>query len=1291
MRPLADRVVEVIADLGEEASPRYRYGSGCVVAGRTVLTSAHVIAGAIRVWVRLTSKVTYVALVDPLFIGDVDGPGPDLALIELPDPFVPLPPMKLATVDRTTSSGTVVEGCHAIGYPEFMEHRTADGAVLRETVDAYGHVPVLSGLARGTLSLIVSSAPQPLPVGRDSLVQSPWSGMSGAPVVADGRLLGVVTEHGPREGSSAITAIPLVAIDADPTHPHWGVGVAEPSSWWRRMGISGATALSRLPAAGPVGPSYLGTVREIHRRTPSLSGRDGELRAIASFSIGHEPFLWLVGDAYAGKTALLAEAVTSTLPPQVDRVSYFASRREADADSAQFLAAVVPQLAHLLDEPPPPADLHQFRQLWQRAMDRATAMGRHLLLAVDGLDEDLRMPGLPSIAAMLPVAVDEHSHVLITSRPFELPEDVPAGHPIRDATRIRIDPFPGAAQLATLARQEIDLLVRGDGGGLAAEILGLLAAAAGPLSVADLAGLVQATGQKPATSLRLAVYRALSVDAVRSLQPVGDAAGEERYQFSHDLMAQCAESHSVLRNTDYRQRVHRWVESWRATGLLAGGAEPPRYLFDSYPVMTRRDPERLVDLVTDLGWLTAALKFVGVDRVLAHLRAAATVAGSPDAIGRVAALRAVVLGQGQHLRPPYPVDEPGYLMRQLCLQAAELGADRIAGDLRARMRSLPGLRVVPLWTTRYGSLATSGELGRLDHSVEAIGVLPDGRLIIGASDGQMSVWDPSAPGAEPTELGRQDGSPYKTLVVLPDGRVVTGTDDGVLLIWNPANSGFSCHDLGSDGNPAAKLVMLSDGRMAIATLSGHLYLWDPAHPDCPPIELAHVDSVLASIAALPDGRLLTGGYPHLQIWDVDRPDDPVELAACGGSLGALVVLPDGRVASELDGLLLVWDPTRPGVEPRPLGRREGHHLWAATTLPDGRLVTGGPDNRILIWNPAAPGVEPLELGRHDEHVRSLAVLPDGRVVSGGGDGRILLWDPAGVVPRRHADDGAAWSVTTLPDCRIVTGGQDGRVLMWDPAAAGARPTELARHEGTVWSVDAMPDGRVISGGSDGRVLMSNVGRPNRAPVEVANLRSAVLTVAALPIGWVVTGGVGGGPYDGQVVLWDCDRNIPRPVAIGRHSNWVRVVVELPDTKGRVVSGGDDGELMLFRHGETSVRLGHHDNGVRAIAVLPDGRVAAGGGDGRVLVWDTAAPGSNPTNVGQHSKGIEALAVLPDGRLISGSHDGRIRIWNSPGWNEVAQIACPVSGLASVPHGAGAAAIVIAHQGLGLSYWLIDGD
>jgi S1-C subfamily serine protease len=94
--PLAARLVEVIADRGEAAAARYRYGSSCIVVGRTVLTAAHVVAGAQSVQVRDLQKKLYSATVDPRFVGDVNGPGPDLALVEIDDPAVDLPPMGLA-------------------------------------------------------------------------------------------------------------------------------------------------------------------------------------------------------------------------------------------------------------------------------------------------------------------------------------------------------------------------------------------------------------------------------------------------------------------------------------------------------------------------------------------------------------------------------------------------------------------------------------------------------------------------------------------------------------------------------------------------------------------------------------------------------------------------------------------------------------------------------------------------------------------------------------------------------------------------------------------------------------------------------------------------------------------------------------------------------------------------------------------------------------------------------------------------------------------------------------------
>jgi hypothetical protein len=604
-------LVEVIADQGESAAARYRYGSGCIVSGRTVLTAAHVVAGAQRVQVRDPNKRLWSATVDPGFVGDSNGPGPDLALLEIDDPAVDLPPMGLARVDRDGPTDEPVERCHAIGYPWFAE--TPSPATVRDTVDAIGVVPVLSKLAAGLLSVQVSVSPRSLPAKEKSLAESEWSGMSGGPVVAAGRLLGVATEHAPREGSSAITAVPLTALEQDPAHPRWGSGVANPSDWWARLGVTGIADLQPLPAPPPKRPppAYWATVREfgraLHRRMPQLLGRQQDLAKIAAFATGPAGYRWLVGGAYAGKTALLYEGVTAGLPDEVDVVCYFLSRRASDADSSRFLAAVVPQLAYLCEVDPPVADRDQFYALWRRATERATETGRSLLLVVDGLDEDIRPTGLPSVASLLPTRVDVRAHVLVTSRPHpELPIDVPSGHPLTaPSIPVGLEPFEGAEQLADLARQEVYNLTHGVDADTAVEVLGLLAAASGPLSVRDLAALSTDLAS-PSTVHTRRVRRLVTEQAARSLEPVGSLE-ETCYQFAHFSLLEYTQATEELCDPEYRGRIHRWAEFWRDRGwpTWADATEStPRYLLDSYPGTLDSELGRLVALVSDARWWT---------------------------------------------------------------------------------------------------------------------------------------------------------------------------------------------------------------------------------------------------------------------------------------------------------------------------------------------------------------------------------------------------------------------------------------------------------------------------------------------------------------------------------------------------------------------------------------------------------------------------------------------------------------------------------------------------------------
>jgi WD40 repeat protein len=1296
---LAGRVVEVITDLRAADGSRHRYGSGCIVHSGTVLTAAHVVADAVSVKVRDTGKHEYTAKVDPRFVGDADGPGPDLALLEIDDPAFEraLPPIGLAAVDRTSNTGEAVERCHAVGYPWFAETRSP--TAMRDTVDAIGVVPVLSKLAAGLLSVQVTIAPRELPPQQTALGKSQWSGMSGAPVVARGYLLGVVTEHAPREGPSTITMVPVTALQADPAHETWGPGVADPAAWWSRLGVKSAADLQLLPPPRQP-PPYRATLwefgRTLHQRMPRLVGRDRELAEIAAFATGGEGYRWLAGGAFAGKTALLYEAVTAGLPDEVDVVCYFLSRRVTDAASYRFLEAVVPQLAYLCDVDTLPlgGNLDQYRALWQQAADRAARSGRHLLLVLDGLDEDLRPPNFPSVASLLPTSVGAHAHVLVASRPYpELPEDVPDGHPLM-MTPVQLSPFAGAQELASLAKGEIDKLTDSNNPYLAVDvdILGLLTAAAGPLSVTDLVALRSDGQDAPTAADKLHVRRLVQERAARSLQPVG-LAGNERYQFAHASLLEYARTTQDLRDPEYRQRIRRWAKRWQDAGWPAqadGGKGTPLYLLDTYPATLAQDSQQLAQLATDIGWVEVAIAAVGVDRVLTDLRRAA--AANPGNTA-VAPVLATVTGQAYNLRPPQPLDQPGYILRQLWMQAAELANDDLAAAIRSRLESRSGPGLVPRWTTRRASPALSVELGRHYGSVQAVAVLADRLIVTGGYDRRVLVWDLAHPGAALAELGRHDDW-VQAVAVTADWRVLSGGQDGRVLVWDLAHPGAAPVELGRPNGPVRAVAVLADGRVVIGGDRGRVLVWDPAHPGAGPVELGRHDYGIQTVAVLADGRLVTGGEDgRVLVWDLTHPGaDPAELGRHDDFVEAVAVLADGRlVTGGADGRVLVWDPAHPGALPAQLG---AGWVRAVAVLADGRVVTGGADGRVLVWDPAHPGADPAELGRHDDWVRAVVVLADGRVVTGGRDGqdgRVLVWDPAHPrAGRAKLDryDGRLEAVAVLADGRVVTGGQDGRVLLWDPAHPGADPAELGRHDRPVKDMAVLADGRVVTGGQDGRVLVWDPARRRGGPAELGRHHGGVWAVAALADRRVITGG-----FDGRVLVWDPARRRGGPAELGRHHGGARAVAALADR--RVITGGFDGRVLVWdpaHPGAEPAELGRHDGFVSAVAALADGRVVAGGPDGRVLVWDPAHPGALPAELGRHVGWVRAVAVLADGRVATGGEDdGRVLVWDPTGAStQAVQLTCSVTALATALIGPAKSNLVITHEGSGFSLWSFTG-
>ena len=131
------------------------------------------------------------------------------------------------------------------------------------------------------------------------------------------------------------------------------------------------------------------------------------------------------------------------------------------------------------------------------------------------------------------------------------------------------------------------------------------------------------------------------------------------------------------------------------------------------------------------------------------------------------------------------------------------------------------------------------ELGRHGGVVEAVAVLPDGRVVSGGGPtGGCWCGTRPTPGAGPVELGRHEGG-VEAVAVLPDGRVVTGGRRragcwcGTRRRRAPARPSSAA----TSGGVGA-VAVLPDGR--VVTAGGHdgrVLVWDPAEPGAGPVEL----------------------------------------------------------------------------------------------------------------------------------------------------------------------------------------------------------------------------------------------------------------------------------------------------------------------------------------------------------------------------------------------------------------------------------------------------------------------
>jgi tetratricopeptide (TPR) repeat protein len=197
-------------------------------------------------------------------------------------------------------------------------------------------------------------------------------------------------------------------------------------------------------------PDYLGDIAGLLGfLRERYVGRELELARIDEFLA--QPagrYLLVQAPGGFGKSVLVGQLVdrafAGQLPGRSALVCCFLRADGARNTTVAFLQAVNAQLLGLLDlpggTPPGVVELRAlFSELWSEATRRVTAE-RPLLLVVDGLDE--MADGDVTVADVLPSALGDHIHVVVSSRPEPDPRQaVGREHPLRTAAVLDLRAF----------------------------------------------------------------------------------------------------------------------------------------------------------------------------------------------------------------------------------------------------------------------------------------------------------------------------------------------------------------------------------------------------------------------------------------------------------------------------------------------------------------------------------------------------------------------------------------------------------------------------------------------------------------------------------------------------------------------------------------------------------------------------------------------------------------------------------------------------------------------------------
>ncbi|MFZ5833388.1 MAG: c-type cytochrome domain-containing protein [Planctomycetota bacterium] len=277
-------------------------------------------------------------------------------------------------------------------------------------------------------------------------------------------------------------------------------------------------------------------------------------------------------------------------------------------------------------------------------------------------------------------------------------------------------------------------------------------------------------------------------------------------------------------------------------------------------------------------------------------------------------------------------------------------------------------------------------------------------------------------------------------------------------------------------------------------------------------------------------------------------------------------------------------------------------------------------------------------------VTALAASPWAPLVAIAGQKQISLYntDTAELVGILHFPEGLAQDLRfSRNGSLLVVGGghaaKAGKAVLFD-VRTGRRVTEVGDELDSVLAADVSSDQKRVAIGGPTRLLRVFLTSDGSLDYEQSKHTDWLLAVAFSPDGNLLASA----DRAAGLQIWEAETGTEF-LNLEGHKGPVTAVAWRPDSK-LVLSSSEDGTVKLWdmAEGRAIRSINAHPTGVTCLSVAHDGRVATGGRDKIVKIWDAA--GKQLRALPPMQDVVLEVALNYDGsRVIAGDYSGEVRV------------------------------------------------